>query len=77
MNLVAACINSVAHGDYLEVRRAANIKAAPQGNAETLLRVEPNTNLILVTLDQTNGYYNVEVPGSSATGWGGAARHLR
>lgn len=55
--------------DYLEVRRNANIKTEPTSSASTIMSVEPPETLVLVTREQTNGYYNVHVPGSMRTGW--------
>ena len=55
--------------DFLVVSRPATIKNAPHRDALVFLRVEKGTELILVQGEKENGYYKVQVPGSSAHGW--------
>lgn len=67
------CLVGVAWGDYLEVRRASTIKTEPRGDADILIRPEVGQNLVLVSGDQTDGYYEVEIPAdhgaAESSGW--------
>src|SRR5690606_15261951 len=67
--LLVAFTASVAHADYLEVRRSATIKAQADGSAAILLRPEIGSFLALLEGAQTNGYYRVRVPGQTGSGW--------
>lgn len=67
--ILAALVINVACADYLEVRRAGSVKAEPAGNAAALRSVEPGEILLLVTRQQTNGYYEVRLPANTRTGW--------
>lgn len=59
-----------AFGDYLEVRRSANIKADPVSDARTIEKVQAGINLqLLDDGKQTNGYYNVETVSQGTNGW--------
>lgn len=59
-----------ASGDFLVVSRSANIKSAPQGDAEVLLKAEVDDSLTLLDDGaQENGYYKVLVPGQTQEGW--------
>ena len=58
------------YGDYLEVRRSANIKREPNGDAVNIEKVEPGTNLPLLNDGhQTNGYYSVRTISQGLSGW--------
>lgn len=60
----------IVKADYLEVTRNATIKEEPQGDAPIIMRVESGTYLALVAdVEQTNGYYYVQVPNSNQFGW--------
>src|SRR5690606_14401209 len=69
LTLLVAFTASVAHADYLEVRRSATIKAQPDGDAAILLRPDVGSFLALLEGAQTNGYYRVRVPGQTGSGW--------
>jgi hypothetical protein len=66
--LAVACTPSWANADYLEVRRAATLKAAPNSDAAALARPSVGALLTLVSNEQSNGYYRAkEIDGT--TGW--------
>lgn len=59
-----------AHADYLEIRRSANIKAAPERDSRTLEK--PAVGTLLELLDkgkQQNGYYHTQTPTAGDAGW--------
>ncbi len=55
--------------DYLIVSRDAKLKIAPQANSQLIKEVTVGTKLQMTSLTQSNGYYQVEVPDGSGTGW--------
>jgi hypothetical protein len=60
----------IVKADYLEVTRGATIKEEPCGDAPIIMHVESGTYLSLVAdVEQTNGYYYVQVPNSNQFGW--------
>jgi len=57
-------------GDYLEVRRAATLKDAPDREATVLVRPEVGTKLLLLDDgEQRYGYYHARYPVTGITGW--------
>lgn len=73
-SVLLACLCLVfvlpAAADYLEVTRSATIKENPVGDAVILARPEIGTLLqLLAAGEQTNGYYQVPVPGTGQPGW--------
>ena len=58
-----------ASADYLTVSRPATVKELPERDAVILMRLDRGNHLPLVSEQQTNGYYEVLVPGSNRTGW--------
>lgn len=57
------------HADYLEVRRSAILKAAPEKDAADVLRPEVGALLGLLESDQTDGYYHAQPLPSGGAGW--------
>ena len=58
------------YGDYLEVRRSANIRAEPNSDARVIERVESGIHLELLDEGrQTNGYYSVRTVSLGQSGW--------
>jgi hypothetical protein len=67
--LLLACLwVGAAFGDHLEVRRAATLKAEPDGDAEIRVRPEIGDYLLLVDEAQTDGYYFAR-SGTGVEGW--------
>ncbi len=67
-------VATIATGDYLEVRRNANIYEDPSRHSTVLGHVAPSTDegrtiLQLLQEDRQNGYYRVRLPGTSDPGW--------
>jgi len=58
-----------AHADYLDLSRAANLKAEPRSNSNTIATLQPPAKLRLLQSDQQNGYYHVADPKSGRQGW--------
>jgi endonuclease G len=59
-----------AHGDYLEVRRSATIRAEHDVNSAILDHVQPGTYLELLDEgEQTEGYYHVPSVSLGQPGW--------
>lgn len=70
--LLAASIlaASVARADYLEVRRSATIKDAPDSQGSVLERVDVDASLTLLDDGvRKNGYYHVATPTTREPGW--------
>jgi hypothetical protein len=67
--LTTILFSVIARADYVEVRRAANVRVDPNGDADTALRAELGTNLHLVESETQNGYYHVEDPQTGTQGW--------
>ena len=58
------------HGDYLEVRRRATVKAEASSGASIIERVEPRTHVELLDEGrQENGYYQIRAPWTREVGW--------
>ena len=58
------------HGDYLEVRRRATVKAEAGSGASIIERVEPRTHVELLDEGrQENGYYQIRAPRTREVGW--------
>lgn len=55
--------------DYLEVRRAVTLKAAPDRDAEVRETLSAPARLELLQPQQENGYYRVRRPETGAAGW--------
>lgn len=62
-------VPAVAAADYLEVRRAATLKAEPDSGAAVVARPEIGSLLILLDEDQTNGYYLARPVSGGPSGW--------
>ena len=60
---------TVLSADYLTVSRSATIKEGPDRDAEVLARADRGDTLSLLSETQSNGYYEVLVPGSNRPGW--------
>lgn len=66
--LALVLIPGTLHADYLEVSRAATLKAEPSGDAEVVSRLDAGITLTLLEDDQTSGYYHARLSGGTA-GW--------
>ena len=69
--ILVAALLSVARAvsaDYLEVSRAATLKAEPRGDADVKKALAPPVKLALLDDGQTNGYYHV-VDTAGLDGW--------
>jgi len=62
-------IPATLQADYVRVGRPATIKENPERLAEILQRASRGDEFELVSLNQTNGYYEVAVPGRAEPGW--------
>jgi hypothetical protein len=60
---------AVASADYVEVRKAANVRVEPNGDSETAFRAEIGANLHLMEAEAKNGYYHVEDTQTGKEGW--------
>ena len=60
---------AVLSADYLTVSRSATIREGPNRDTAILARASPGDMLSLLSETQTNGYYEVLVPGSNRPGW--------
>jgi len=58
-----------ARADYLEVRHSAHVRSEPRSDSQSLLQPLIGSFLILASTQQTNGYYQVEIPGSTQLGF--------
>src|SRR5674476_581035 len=58
---------NIAH--YLIVSRNATLKEKPNGDASIVGRVKEGAYLKLLSTEQTNGYFHVNVPNTSIQGW--------
>jgi len=58
-----------ARADYLEVRHPAHVRSEPRSNSESLFQPPIGSFLILASDQQTNGYYRVEIPGTTEQGF--------
>jgi endonuclease G len=68
--LLFCFLHALAHGDYLEVRRSANIRAEPRGDSAILDHVQPGTYLeLLDNGEQMEGYYHVPSVSLGQPGW--------
>src|SRR4030042_53848 len=60
----------IIRADYLEVTRDASIKEESRGDATIIMHVENGTYLALAPdVEQTDGYYYVQIPSSNQYGW--------
>jgi hypothetical protein len=57
-----------ASADYLQLSRAATLKAEPAGDADVIENLSASTNLALIEDTQTNGYYHVQ-DNAGTEGW--------
>lgn len=55
--------------DFLQVSRAATLKAGPTGDAEIIVHVKVGAYLTLVEDKQVNGYFLASIPNSTTKGW--------
>lgn len=60
---------TVAQADYLQASRHATVKENPDRNARILFRVDRGERLRLISNQQTDSYYRVELPDGSGEGW--------
>lgn len=70
--LVIACVafGGLAHADYLEVSRAAIVRAQPAGDASPIEQVSAGARLALLDEgQQQNGYYHVLASTGTRDGW--------
>jgi len=58
-----------ARADYLDLKHATSLKAAPSSDSATIVKLAPEMKLILVQDQQKNGYYRVKVPETGQEGW--------
>ena len=58
-----------ARGDYVRVSRSAHVRAAPDKNAQSLIRAEPEAEFRLIDDEQTDGYYHIACAESPDGGW--------
>lgn len=58
-----------ARGDYLEVRRSANLLSTPNSKSEVIAKVYPGDYLIIQEEGQKNGYYYAMVMDGGPSGW--------
>jgi len=66
--LLSFCL--IIRADYLELTRATTIKEEPRNDASIIVRVDRGTYLALAPdVEQTNGYYYIQVPNSNQYGW--------
>lgn len=57
--VAALAVATSASADYLEIRHRANLKTAPEGDAESRAALEEGTLVALTSEQQENGYYVV------------------
>jgi hypothetical protein len=67
--VVCLIVPAVAAADYLEVRRAATLKAEPDSGAAVVARPEVGALLILLDDEQINGYYLARPASGGPSGW--------
>ncbi len=67
--LAGLAVCAPARADYLEVRHAAHVRSEPRSDAQSLLQPRVGSFLLLTSPQQTNGYYQVEVPGFTQPGF--------
>jgi hypothetical protein len=67
--LTALLITTCAQADYLELRRTTFLKSEPNTSSTNIVKLSPDTTVILVQDKQQNGYYKVKVSGTGQQGW--------
>jgi len=67
--LILCILPSYLLADYLEVTRAVNLKTLPNSKASVLEKLQPETQVTILSDQQENGYYNVYSKDSGRSGW--------
>ncbi len=67
--LIVPLLLLTAHGDYVEVRKTAEIHAEPNSKAAVVFTANVGENLGLVEADTQNGYYHVQAMANGRQGW--------
>ena len=64
--LAVVLFPATSEADYLEVRRAATLKAEAESDGPVVGRPAVGTRLVLLSSNQTNGYYSAQIPGGAS-----------